>query len=400
MLHVKDIKVAPNNKGVEWIGSSVQSAIDSICKEDAAVRVLYGEMGPAFEEKMQTCTIHPAQTYQHLLNPKNKIQVERLTDTFNIAWKSRQYEEALKTLKQMSKFAPGFANADMLNHYTTSLHLCAQKHPLVVELFTKLYGENYQLLHNRASFRAKGGELEVKRAGLHKEGLPGEVGYIVCLPGQRYFCIMHREHEKPLDPPGPTHFRKVSECELTDPMGAHEVISLNVEIPPGRIAIILFDHYKPHGIDHRGYGVHLYLSACNDEKLRKLSSIRADICKRGKYKIDHDPRMRDANLSYLDTIHIGLIAGMPDQLWPSGKVIYANGAHTQSHGPNRSKFIGGDLQYRLPEADAEEALPAAKRRRLRECGLGHLPPWVDHIQWKLDPNELPMDQRRHWGIPK
>jgi hypothetical protein len=402
MASVRDIRVSPvlPTKGADWIRIDIAGAVSDIRDRDAGARVLYASMGSNLERGMKKSAIRPAGAYEHLLKPENRTRVDKLTTAFNIAWKSGEHAKGLKALKQMSKVAPGFTHADMLNDYTTSLHLAVHQHPLVIALFTELYGPGYQLLHNRASYRSKAGRLLVKDAALHKEGSPGELGYIFCLPGRRSFCMMPREHEQSLAPPGRTRFRKVSAFECTDPTGAHEVVSLDVEIPDGQIAIILFDHYKAHGIDPRGYGLNLYVSACKDEKLAELGAIRTDLCKRGKYKIDHDHRMRDPNLSYLDTIHIGLIAGKPDQLWPSGKVIYANGVHTQSHGPNRPKFLDEDVQYRLPQADDGEASPPTKRRRLEACGLGHLPQWVDHIQWHLDPNELPEEQRKHWGIPK
>ena len=312
--NVRDIQIKPTvgTVGVQseaetFVASSVAEAVAAIRRQGGA-RVVYMEMTHAIQNAFEGTRIEPAKSGKHMLKQKNKEGVEALTTTFNEAIKKGKWKEADDCLRAMSKLAPGLHDRNMLHHYTNPIHHAVMEHPEIHTLFKLLYGQDYRYLHNRMSFRYKDGPLAVKDASLHREGDEGELGYIFCLAGERYFCCMPNERKEPLAGPGSLRFRSIQREELSDPL-AHEVVSLNVQIPDGQVALIMFDHYMPHGIDSRGKGIQLYLSACNQEKLEELDRSRSDMLKKGTWQQAHDPIMREASMRYGETVTLALLFG-------------------------------------------------------------------------------------------
>ena len=417
-LKVRDISITPGiappppigpeaQEASTYLAPSMSTAIQAIQEQQAGARVVYIPMTPTIHEVVNKTRIEPAGNALHMLKEENRQRVTALTTAFNEFVRQRQWQQADQWLEQMSKFAPGLSKRDMINHYTNPIHHAVMAHPEIHALFVELYGQDYRYLHNRMCFRCREGDLEVSDASLHKEGDPGELGYIVCLPGERSFCFMPNEHMQPLAPPGTKRFRPIQlDTELTNPV-AHEVVSLRVHIPDGYLAVILFDHYKPHGIDPRGMGLQLYLSACHPDKLRHLDTLRSKMLKPTKSKPNgtwyqaHDPRMRDPDMDYQDTVKVALLSGVCDQFWPSGKPIPAHLAHQQSVKHNLPKLRPNPNQdglwYELPERGEEPSL--RKRQRMQAAGF-QLPELAWELPWVIDPEEMPEAALYRWGFKR
>ena len=97
---------------------------------------------------------------------------------------------------------------------------------------------------------------------------------------------------------------------------------------------------------------------------------------------------------------MGLLMGTCDQLWPSGKVIYAHGVHQQSISANKRKMRDEQVEYFFPNhGTVEHGLP--KRRALEAAGI-QVPEAAYQLseRWVRDPATLTSTQLKQWGFAK
>ena len=388
------------NSQNEFIARSIEEAITGVTERGA--QVVFMQQSAAFQKAFHQTRFDPIANYAHLLQPETATKRAQLIAEFNRCVKSGDSKGAQKAMKALSEFAPGLSGCEMINQYTTKIHHAA--HQDLHKLFEILYGPNYHYLHNRMAVRftpaAEHGPLKIADAKLHKEGFPGDIGYIVCAPfkgkkGQRCFTFVPNEQKNPLDPPGKKLFRPIRDSELIDP-DAHQVVSLEIEIPEDYMAIIIFNHYNAHGVDPRGEGIQLYISACNDSKLAKLDEARRKMLQKKTHMDKHAPELRDPRLTYSDTVIIALLMGICDQFWPSGKVIYAHGAHQQSLKHNKRKFKNEKVQFALP---VDGQVPSLSKRRRMEANGFRLPEMAWNLAWRVDPEDpAQVPQPKRWGL--
>jgi hypothetical protein len=91
--------------------------------------------------------------------------------------------------------------------------------------------------------------------------------------------------------------------------------------------------------------------------------------KKGTWKQAHDPIMREASMSYEETVKLALLFGGPDQFWPSGKPIPAHMAHNQSIRYNLPKMRSNpEWLAAIPilEKEAEVAAATLARAKVAE----------------------------------
>jgi len=375
----------------KFIAPDIETAVARV--PHVGAQVVYCEM-PATMQKVYTeQRLNPIGNYSHMLDPATEATREQLIDEFNECVKSSNWDGVDKAMKALSKVAPGLHTGGMINSYTTPLHHAALELPVIQELFKLLHGEqDFRYLHNRMAFRSKSakkyGPLKIADANLHKEGFEGDFGFMACLEGERCFTCIPNDQ---LAPPGVNKFRKIDLAELAD--CASEVVSLQIKIPKNHIAIILFDHYNAHGVDPRGEGIQLYLSACDDAKIAELDKARNKMLKTNTHVNKHAPEFRDPDDTYSDTVIFALLLGICDQFWPSGKPIYAHGAHQQSVKHNRRKFVDGCIRYTLPEGG--QVPSSSKRKRMEDKGF-RLPEKAWQLPWRVDaedPEQVPDPKR-------
>jgi len=360
--------------------------------------------------------ILPGGNFLHLMSREVQLQVRELAARMYRELAANELASARSTYDAVFSLIPG-KMGHMLDSYTTDWHLWIQKQPVVNRLMRALYGPDFRWLHNRASIRlglGKTGRPEPHRNALkslkkqkavnykwHKEGRPGEYGYICCLPLQggvarRSFAFVGDEHTNPF--PQPTG-AKLFDCITPEQIAARGLTSseLDVFVPEDKIAIIFWDHNMVHGIHPGGVGVQLYLSAADPSKIGWLHRKRKEMLKRGTCVKMHDAVMRCPDL-YYDTVQLGWLYGCNDQLWPSGKPIPSHSVHGQSVGSNRSKFPNSDFTFHLRQDGTVPNGPET-RRRLVALGI-EVPEIAYHIPhpWVRDPSDLDPEQLHRWGF--
>jgi hypothetical protein len=393
--------------------------------------------------------IVPGGTFLHLLDQDVQDQVHCLTREMYKHLNSNKLEQAHRSYDAIFSLIPG-KMGHMLDSYTTSWHLWIQEQPVVEELLQLLHGPDYLLLHNRASIRLgpqpsrpskkRKADAELQRAPQrprlvpgcethdqhnaappppppqpapsvdfkwHKEGTAGERGYICCLPlqgggvGRRSFCLVGNEQENPFPAPSNAKlFDAVTDAQIRQ--RGLETTEIDVHIPPGKVAIILFDHHMVHGIHPAGLGVQLYLSGASRPKIKWLGHRRDDILRPRRGKPDgihlkmHDPAMR-LPIEYYDSVKLGLLYNCPDMIWPSGKPLPSHSVQGQSVGSNRDKFPNGDYSFRFRDGTVDNG--PEMRARLEALDI-RVPELAFELlqKWTLDPTTLTPQQLRRWGF--
>jgi len=291
-----------------------------------------------------------------------------------------------------------------------------------------LHGDDYKWLHNRACIRLgqrtpskkpKSGQPPAHRESIksvshpapkpvaecdykwHKEGVPGERGAIICLGLQegvarRSFAFVGNERDNPFpQPTGAKLFVSISPEEIASRGLTPE--ALDVHVPPGKVAIILWDHNMVHGIHPGGVGVQLYLSAASPAKIQYLQEVRDGILKKQTRVRMHDVLMRQPR-AYYDTVQLGFLYGCCDMLWPSGKPIPAHSVQGQSVGSNQQKFPNNDYTFHLRRDGTVDNGPEM-RSRLDAMGI-RVPEIAYDIphKWVRDPSILSAEQLYRWGF--
>jgi hypothetical protein len=365
--------------------------------------------------------ICPGLNYLHLMAPEVQAEVRSLSGQMYGYLAADELARARKVYDSIFSLLPGKMGL-MLDSYTTDWHLWIQRQPVVDRLMRILYGDNYVWLDNRACIRLGTAQAKPPRSPArqsikakpkpkpparpqdmkwHKEGRPGEYGYIPCLPlrrgtARRSFAMVPDERRDPF--PQPTN------AKMFQPIDAAQIlakglqrVALDVFVPEGMVAIIIFDHNMVHGIHPHGVGVQLYISAADGDKVRWLDGRYQDLIRRRVYEGLHCPEMRQPP-DYYSSLQIGFLYGCCSIIWPSGKPIPAHSVQGQSVGSNRAKFPGDDYSFRL-RTDGTVARGPDKRQQLDALGL-RVPDlaWTLPGDWVRDPADLPVDQQRRWGF--
>ncbi len=396
-LLVRDIVIDPStDRGSELCFATVATAAAHL-KQNGGGAVVFVKA----PKGLRDTEIDPTLNYRHLLKPEHRDALAVLQPQFSECVRGGKYKEAKRLMRAMSKHAPGLCHFDMVNSYTTAQHLLLQAMPETMELMGLMHGAKWRWLHNRGAVRLSDipkRPLRVADAMLHKEGNEGDLGLICCMQGRRFVTLMPNEHRKPLAPSGMNNFRLVAMDEITDPQGAHEVVALDVRVPVGYVAFILFANGHVHGVDPRGQSADLYLSAANDEAIEKLAAKRRKILRDRTYVDSHDTRMRDPVMEYYETVQIAWLMGTCDQLWPSGKVVPSHGSHGQSFAGNKRKYVDDKICYKFPATGTVEHGPEVQARLESKCITVPALAYSMPEKWTRSPEILSQEQLMRWGF--